>query len=282
MLSSKEISMLIEATGTSVYMTLASTLMAYVIGLPIGILLVVCAPGGLKPKAVLYKILDFIVNITRSIPFLILMLLATPLARLVTGKSYGANATIISLTLAAAPFIARLVESSLLEVDKGVIEAAQSMGASIWQIVFKVLIGEARVSLIVGSTIALGTVLGYTAMSGAIGGGGLGDVAIRYGYSRWDTKILLATVVLLVILMQIIRQPFIQETGQKTDPLRGRIFCLVIEWFRIPENPAERGEYYEKKSTGTGMHTGTERRSAGRLRQQHRYCCRSREHCSSC
>ena len=203
MLSSKEISMLIEATGTSVYMTLASTLMAYVIGLPIGILLVVCAPGGLKPKAVLYKILDFIVNITRSIPFL--MLLATPLARLVTGKSYGANATIISLTLAAAPFIARLVESSLLEVDKGVIEAAQSMGASIWQIVFKVLIGEARVSLIVGSTIALGTVLGYTAMSGAIGGGGLGDVAIRYGYSRWDTKILLATVVLLVILMQIIQ-----------------------------------------------------------------------------
>ena len=203
MLSSKEISMLIEATGTSVYMTLASTLMAYVIGLPIGILLVVCAPGGLKPKAVLYKILDFIVNITRSIPFLILMLLATPLARLVTGKSYGAK--IISLTLAAAPFIARLVESSLLEVDKGVIEAAQSMGASIWQIVFKVLIGEARVSLIVGSTIALGTVLGYTAMSGAIGGGGLGDVAIRYGYSRWDTKILLATVVLLVILMQIIQ-----------------------------------------------------------------------------
>ena len=197
MLSSKEISMLIEATGTSVYMTLASTLMAYVIGLPIGILLVVCAPGGLKPKAVLYKILDFIVNITRSIPFLILMLLATPLARLVTGKSYGANATIISLTLAAAPFIARLVESSLLEVDKGVIEAAQSMGAIIWQIVFRVLIGEARVSL--------GTVLGYTAMSGAIGGGGLGDVAIRYGYSRWDTKILLATVVLLVILMQIIQ-----------------------------------------------------------------------------
>ena len=188
MLSSKEISMLIEATGTSVYMTLASTLMAYVIGLPIGILLVVCAPGGLKPKAVLYKILDFIVNITRSIPFLILMLLATPLARLVTGKSYGANATIISLTLAAAPFIARLVESSLLEVDKGVIEAAQSMGASIWQIVFKVLIGEARVSLIVGSTIALGTVLGYTAMSGAIGG--VADSFLAKNKAKtWDAKL---------------------------------------------------------------------------------------------
>lgn len=205
MWNSNEISMLLEACVTSIYMTLASTLMAYVIGLPVGILLVVCAPGGLKPKALLYKIFDVIVNITRSIPFLILMILATPLARAITGKSYGANATIISLTLAAAPFIARLVESSLLEVDKGVIEAAQSMGASTWNIVRKVLLGEARVSLIVGLTIALGTVLGYTAMSGAIGGGGLGDVAIRYGYNRWNTKILLETVVLLVILMQLIQ-----------------------------------------------------------------------------
>lgn len=205
MLSSKEILMLLEATGTSIYMTLVSTLMAYVIGLPVGVLLVVCAPGGLKPKKALYKILDIIVNITRSIPFLILMILATPLVRLIVGKSYGANATIISLTLAAAPFVARLVESSLLEVDKGVIEAAQSMGAGVWQIVTRVLIGEARVSLIVGSTIALGTVLGYTAMSGAIGGGGLGDIAIRYGYSRWVPSLLITTVVLLVILMQIIQ-----------------------------------------------------------------------------
>lgn len=133
------------------------------------------------------------------------MILATPLVRLIVGKSYGANATIISLTLAAAPFVARLVESSLLEVDKGVIEAAQSMGAGVWQIVTRVLIGEARVSLIVGSTIALGTVLGYTAMSGAIGGGGLGDIAIRYGYSRWVPSLLITTVVLLVILMQIIQ-----------------------------------------------------------------------------
>lgn len=205
MWNSNEISMLLEACVTSVYMTLASTLMAYVIGLPVGILLVVCAPGGLKPKPILHKVFDVIVNITRSIPFLILMILATPLARAITGKSYGANATIISLTLAAAPFIARLVESSLLEVDKGVIEAAQSMGAGTWNIVLKVLLGEARVSLIVGLTIALGTVLGYTAMSGAIGGGGLGDVAIRYGYNRWNTKILLETVVLLVILMQLIQ-----------------------------------------------------------------------------
>lgn len=205
MLSNAEVLMLLEATGTSIYMTLASTLMAYVIGLPVGILLVMCAPKGLKPLPVVHKVLDVIVNITRSIPFLILMLLATPLIRLIVGKTYGANATIISLTLAAAPFIARLVESSLLEVDKGVIEAAQSMGASTWNIVFKVLIGEARVSLIVGSTIALGTVLGYTAMSGAIGGGGLGDVAIRYGYNRWVVRILYSTVILLIILMQVIQ-----------------------------------------------------------------------------
>lgn len=134
-----------------------------------------------------------------------------------TGKSYGANATIISLTLAAAPFIARLVESSLLEVDKGVIEAAQSMGASIWQIVFKVLIGEARVSLIVGSTIALGTVLGYTAMSGAIGGGRLRGCGVRYGYSRWDTKSFWRRFILLVILMQII-----QIVGSRLSKKRDR------------------------------------------------------------
>lgn len=225
MLSSKEILMLLEATGTSIYMTLVSTLMAYVIGLPVGVLLVVCAPGGLKPKKALYKILDIIVNITRSIPFLILMILATPLVRLIVGKSYGANATIISLTLAAAPFVARLVESSLLEVDKGVIEAAQSMGAGVWQIVTRVLIGEARVSLIVGSTIALGTVLGYTAMSGAIGGGGLGDIAIRYGYSRWVPSLLITTVVLLVILMQIIQAV---ETGFPRSWIRDSrtdLFC---------------------------------------------------------
>ena len=220
MLSSKEILMLLEATGNSIYMTLVSTLMAYVIGLPVGVLLVVCAPGGLKPKKALYKILDIIVNITRSIPFLILMILATPLVRLIVGKSYGANATIISLTLAAAPFVARLVESSLLEVDKGVIEAAQSMGAGVWQIVTRVLIGEARVSLIVGSTIALGTVLGYTAMSGAIGGGGLGDIAIRYGYHRYETEMMLITVALLVVIVQIVQEVFMRISRKSDKRIR--------------------------------------------------------------
>ncbi len=141
----------------------------------------------------------------RSIPFLILLMLLIPFTRLLVGKSYGATATIVPLTMAAAPFIARLVESSLLEVDKGVIEAAQSMGAGTGDIVWKVLLAEARTSLIVGATIALGTILGYSAMAGAVGGGGLGDVAIRYGYYRYQADIMIVTVVLLVILVQILQ-----------------------------------------------------------------------------
>lgn len=186
-------------------MTLTSTLFAYVIGLPLGILLVITARDGLRPIPVVYKILDVVVNVTRSIPFLILLMLLIPFTRFVVGKSYGATATIVPLTIAAAPFIARLVESSLLEVDRGVIEAAQSMGAGTGTIVWKVLLAEARTSLIVGATIALGTILGYSAMAGAVGGGGLGDVAIRYGYYRYQADIMIVTVVLLIILVQILQ-----------------------------------------------------------------------------
>ena len=149
--------------------------------------------------------MDFVVNVFRSIPFLILMILVIPVTRFIAGKSYGSTATIVPLVIAAAPYVARMIESSLLEVDPGVIEAAQSMGASIPQIVFKVLIPEAKTSLIVGATISSGTILGYSAMSGAIGGGGLGQIAISYGYNRYQTDVLIATVVLLVILMQIIQ-----------------------------------------------------------------------------
>lgn len=194
-----------EGIGPTLYMTITSTLFAYVLGLPIGILLVVTAPGGLKPNTFLYKILDVMVNILRSIPFLILLIMAIPLTKLIVGKSYGPTATIVPLVIAAAPFVARMVESSLLEVDKGVIEAAQSMGASLWEIIWKVLLAEARTSLIVGATIALGTILGYSAMAGVVGGGGLGDIAIRYGYYRYETGIMIVTVVLLVILMQILQ-----------------------------------------------------------------------------
>lgn len=199
------IMMLMRETGVTLYMTMVSTLFAYILGLPMGIALVVTAKEGLRPNQAVYKILDVIVNIVRSVPFLILVILVIPLTKLIVGQSYGATATIVPLTLAAAPFIARMVESSLLEVDKGVVEAAQSMGASLWTIIWKVMVVEARTSLIVNGTIALGTILGYSAMAGALGGGGLGDVAIRYGYHRYQTDIMLVTVVLLVLLVQILQ-----------------------------------------------------------------------------
>ena len=203
MLDSQTLAMMAEGTGATLYMTLMSTLFGYILGLPMGIILVVTAPKGLRPNQVVYRILDVIVNITRSI--LILMILIMPFTRILVGKTYGTTATIVPLALAAAPFIARMVESSLLEVDHGVIEAAQSMGASLWTIIWKVLLAEARTSLIVGATIALGTILGYSAMAGTIGGGGLGDIAMRYGYYRYQADIMIIAVVLLVLLVQILQ-----------------------------------------------------------------------------
>ena len=166
---------------------------------------------GIRSNSFIYKILDVIVNIVRSIPFIILLVLLIPFTRFLVGKSYGSTATIVPLVVAAAPYIARMVESSLKEVDAGVIEAARSMGASDFDIVTKVLLVEARTSLLVGATISLGTILGYSAMSGAVGGGGLGAIAIRYGYTRWQTDIMIVTVVLLVVLFQIF-----QTIGMKT------------------------------------------------------------------
>ena len=186
-------------------MVLVSTVMGYAIGLPVGVLLTVSDAGGLRPRPMLYRAIDLCVNIFRSIPFLILLIMLIPVTKLVVGKSFGTTATIVPLTVAAAPFIARMVESSLKEVDHGVIEAAQSRGASKRTIIWKVLIGEARTSLLVGVTIALGTILGYSAMAGIVGGGGLGDIAIRYGYYRWDTRTMLITVVVLVVLMQVLQ-----------------------------------------------------------------------------
>lgn len=199
------ISMLIEGTGATLYMTLVSTLFGYIIGLPLGIVLTLTDKEGIKPNAAVYKVLDFIVNLTRSIPFLILLILVMPLTRIIVGQSYGSTATIVPLTIAAAPFIGRMVESSLKEVDKGVIEAAQSMGAGTLTVVWKVLLAEARTSLLVGVTIAVGTILGYSAMAGVVGGGGLGDIAIRYGYYRYETGIMIVTIVILVILVQILQ-----------------------------------------------------------------------------
>lgn len=197
------VDMILKGIQETLYMTLLSTLMGYVIGLPMGVLLAVSDKDGLKPNRVLYRILDVIANIVRSIPFLILLILLIPFTRMIVGKSYGSTATVVPLVIAAGPFIARMVESSLKEVDEGVIEAARSMGASNLRIIVKVLLVEARTSLINGATIAVGTILGYSAMAGTIGGGGLGDIAIRYGYHRYQADIMIVTVVLLIILVQI-------------------------------------------------------------------------------
>ncbi len=203
MWSRSVIDMLIAGIGQTLYMTLFSTFFGYLFGMPMGILLTISDKDGLKPNAVLYKVLDVIANIVRSIPFLILMILIIPITRAIAGKSYGPTATIVPLTMAAIPFIARMVESSLKEVDKGVIEAARSMGAGTMTIIFRVILVEARCSLLTNATIAIGTILGYTAMAGAIGGGGLGDIAIRYGYQRYQMDILFVTVILLILLVQI-------------------------------------------------------------------------------
>lgn len=195
--------MIIQGIGETLYMSVVSTVFGYVLGLPLGILLMISDKECIRPNAVLYRILDVVCNILRSIPFLILLILIIPLTRFIVGKSYGTTATIVPLVISAAPFIARMVESSLKEVDHGVIEAAQSMGAGNMTIIWRVLLGEARVSLIVGATIAFGTILGYSAMAGTVGGGGLGDIAIRYGYYRYQSDIMIVTVVLLVLLVQI-------------------------------------------------------------------------------
>ena len=195
--------MLLESIRDTVYMTVASTFFGYVIGLPMGIALAVTDKDGLKPNAAIYRVLDVISNIVRSIPFLILLILLIPFTRLVVGKSYGSTATIVPLIICAAPYIARLVESSLKEVDKGVVEAAKSMGATNFQIVMHVLLVEGRTSIITGATIAMGTILGYSAMAGTVGGGGLGDIAVRYGYYRWQTDIMIITVILIIILFQL-------------------------------------------------------------------------------
>ena len=195
--------MIITGIGQTLYMTILSTVVGYVFGLPLGVMLAVFDKDGLRPNKAVYKVLDVISNIIRSIPFLILLILIIPLTRLIVGQSYGSSATVVPLDVAAIPFIGRMVESSIKEVDAGVVEAARSMGASDLRIIVKVLLLESRTSLITGATIAIGTILGYSAMAGSVGGGGLGDIAIRYGYYRYESQIMIVTVILLVVLVQV-------------------------------------------------------------------------------
>lgn len=195
--------MIITGIGQTLYTTILSTVVGYVFGLPLGVMLAVFDKDGLRPNKAVYKVLDVISNIIRSIPFLILLILIIPLTRIIVGQSYGSSATVVPLVVAAIPFIGRMVESSIKEVDAGVVEAARSMGASDLRIIVKVLLLESRTSLITGATIAIGTILGYSAMAGSVGGGGLGDIAIRYGYYRYESQIMIVTVILLVVLVQV-------------------------------------------------------------------------------
>lgn len=205
MFDEQMISMYIEGIFGTLYMTLVPTFFGYVLGMPLGILLTVTDKNGIKPLPKVYKVLDFVSNIIRSVPFLILLIMLMQVTKRIVGKSYGNDAMIIPLTIAAAPYIGRMVEASLKEVDKGVIEAAQSMGAGTWTIVTKVLLTEARTSLIVNATIVTATILGYSAMAGTVGAGGLGAIAVRYGYNRFEPDVMMVAVVLLVILVQIMQ-----------------------------------------------------------------------------
>lgn len=208
--------MILENTGISIYMVIVSTLMAYLFGVPIGIILVVTSKDGIHPMPLFNQFLGVVVNLLRSIPFLILLFMIDPFTKFITGSSFGANATIVPLVVSAAPFIARLIESSLREVDFGVIEAAQSMGASNWQIITKVMLPESKPSLLVGTAIAATTILGYSAMAGVVGGGGLGDVAIRYGFYRYQKLLMYICVLILVIITQIIQEAGLR-IANKTD-----------------------------------------------------------------
>jgi D-methionine transport system permease protein len=210
------VTMLLQGIGETLYMSVFATLFGYVIGLPWGVALCITGKNGIKHNSGIYFVLDVIANIMRSIPFLILMIMVIPLTIAIVGQSYGSTATIVPLVISAAPMIARMVESSLVEVDAGEIEAAQSMGAGTGWIILHVLLGEGRVSLIAGATISFATILGYSAMAGTLGGGGLGDIAIRYGYHRYDTQIMIITVVLLVVLVQIF-QGLGTWIGKKSD-----------------------------------------------------------------
>lgn len=196
---------LIEAFGKSIYMVFFSTLFSLILGFIPAILLIITAPNGLKPNKVVYSVLDTIINILRSFPFLILMVAIVPFTKLIVGKSIGSTAAIVPLTIAAAPFVARVIESALKEVDPGVVEAAKSFGASNTQIIFKVMLKEAVPSIISGLTLTVISIIGYSAMAGTVGGGGLGDLAVRYGYQRYQTDIMIVTVIILIIIVQVLQ-----------------------------------------------------------------------------
>lgn len=199
------VKLMIPSLIQTLYMVSVSTVFTIILGMPLGIILVTTSRGHIMENSTLYEILSYVVNIGRSLPFVILMIFIFPFTRLIVGTSIGTNAAIVPLVVAAIPFFARVVETSLLEVDSGLIEAALSMGAGEFEVITRVLIPESKASLALGITITIINILGYSAMAGAVGGGGIGDLAIRYGYHRFQTNVMIGTVVVLVIMVQIIQ-----------------------------------------------------------------------------
>ena len=199
---------LMKEAGLTLYMVGVSTVFTVLLGLPLGVWLITSARDGLSPRPVLNKILGFIVNVGRSLPFIILLLLLIPFTRALVGTAIGSTAAIVPLTVAAVPFFARLAENSLREVEPGLVDAARSMGASKWQVISKVLIPEALPSLVLAVAITIISLISYSAMAGVVGGGGLGDLAVRYGYQRYETGVMVATVTFLILLVQGIQALF--------------------------------------------------------------------------
>lgn len=197
--------LLAQGTWDTLLMTIVSTFFAYVIGIPLGVLCVLTSPKGLMPHRIFNMVLGWIINIGRSIPFIILLVALIPFTRFIVGTSLGVPGAIVPLVISAAPFIARMVEQSIEEVDGGLVEAAQSFGANTWQIVYKVFLREALPSLVRGLAIVFITILGYSAMAGCVGAGGLGDIAIRYGYQRYQDDVMIATVIILIVIVQIVQ-----------------------------------------------------------------------------
>ena len=196
---------LLPALMDTIYMVAISTIFTIILGLISAVGLVISAPKGLRPNILIYKSLNLVINILRSFPFIILMISIFPLTKIIVGTTIGTNAAIVPLTLGAAPFAARIIESALLEVDYGIIEAAKSVGAKTHQIIFKVMLKEAMPSIVLGVTLTIINIIGYSAMAGTIGGGGLGDVAVKYGYYRFKMDIMIYTVIILIAVVQIIQ-----------------------------------------------------------------------------
>ncbi len=207
-MNSQIMKLVLQSTGQTLEMVFFSTIFSIILGLPLGVLLHVTdreEKGGILPKPILNEVLSRIVNVLRSFPFLILMIVLMPLARLILGTTIGTRAAVVSLSIAAAPFVARVIETSLTEVDPGVIQAAKAMGSTNWQIIWKVMLPEALPGLVSGITLTVINLIGYSAMAGTIGGGGLGDLAIRYGYQRFRTDVMVAAVVVTVVLVELIQ-----------------------------------------------------------------------------